>query len=145
MRFSAELEATGGNTAGFRVPERVVEALGGGKRPKVTVTVNGYSYRNTVAPMGGEFWIGVAMTHRGPAGLEPGRTYEWDLEPDTAPRVVEVPEPLAAALAEDPAAARAWSALSYSRQRALADPIAGAKGEDTRARRVEKALAVLRG
>ena len=145
MRFTAELESTGGNTAGFRVPEKVVTALGGGKRPKVTVTLNGYSYRSSVAPMGGEYWVGVAKAHREPAGVRPGNVYEVDLVLDTASRELELPLELAEALTVEPALGAAWAALSYSNQRRLAEPIAAAKGEDTRARRVAKVIAELRG
>lgn len=145
MQFTAELESTGGSTAGFRVPEALVESLGGGKRPKVTVTINGYSYRSSIAPMRGEYWLGVAQAHREPAAVEPGGRYDVDIELDTAPRVVEVPPELATALAAEPAAAAAWAALSYSHQRRLAEPIAAAKAEDTRARRVAKVIAELRG
>ena len=144
MRFTAELESGGGNTAGFRVPEPVVAALAGGKRPKVTVTLNGYSYRTSVAPMGGEYWVGVAIAHREPAGVEPGNVYEVELTLDTAPRVVELPPGLAEAFAAEPALAVAWGALSYSNQRRLAEPIGAAKGEETRARRVAKVIAELR-
>lgn len=145
MKFTAELESTGGSTAGFRVPQEIVDGLAGGKRPKVAVALNGYTYRSSIAPMGGENWLGVAQAHRAPAGIEPGNVYEVDVELDTAPRVVEVPPELATALAEDPAAAAAWAALSYSNQRRLAEPIAAAKAEETRSRRVAKVLEELRG
>ncbi|WP_420113157.1 YdeI/OmpD-associated family protein [Pseudactinotalea sp.] len=145
MKFTAELESTGGNTAGFRVPERVVAGLAGGKRPKVTVTLNGYTYRSSIAAMGGEYWLGVAMAHREPAAVEPGGTYEVEVELDVAPRVVELPAELAEAFEAEPALAQAWAALSYSNQRCLAEPIGQAKAEDTRARRVAKVVAELRG
>lgn len=144
MRFTAELESTGGNTAGFRVPEAVLDALGAGKRPKVVVTVNGYSYRSSIAPMGGEWWLGVAMTHREPAGVTPGSTYDVDVEVDSAPREVDLPEELAEAFAADASLAAAWANLSYSNQRRLAEPIGAAKAPETRARRVAKVIAELR-
>lgn len=145
MRFTAEVEATGGTTAGFRVPPDVVEALGSGKRPKVVVTINGYSWRSSVAPMGGASWVGVAAAHRGPAGVEPGTTHDIELELDTAPRVVEVPPELAQVFTEEPALAEAWGRLSYSHQRRLAEPVAAAKGADTRERRIARVVAELRG
>ncbi len=145
MRFTAELESTGGTTAGFRVPDEVVEALGAGCRPKVVVTLGDYTYRSSIASMGDQFWLGVASAHREPAGVTPGGTYEVGVEVDTAPREVEVPEGLAAELSADPALAAAWAALSYSNQRRIAEPIAAAKGDDTRARRIAKAVADLRG
>jgi hypothetical protein len=143
MRFTAELQRTGGTTTGFEVPPEVVEALGGGKRPRVTVTVNGVTYRSSVAPMGGSSWVGVSAENRALTGVVGGQTYAVDLELDTAPRVVEVPPELAEALAADPVAARAWEALSYSHQRQHALAIEGARAAETRARRVEKTLEAL--
>lgn len=140
MKFTAVLERTDGSATGIRVPETIVEALAAGRRPKVAVTLNGYAYRTSIAPRGGAYWIGVAAAHRAPAAVEPGRAYEVHVERDTAPRVVEVPEPLRSRLAEEPAAARAWASLSYSEQRRRADPIVTAKGADTRVRRAEKVL-----
>ena len=144
MRFTAELQQTGGSTTGFEVPAEVVDGLGGGRRPTVTVTVNGGSYRSSVAPMGGSHWVGVSAENRALTGVVGGQTYDVDLELDTAPRVVEVPPELATALAADPAAAQAWDRLSYSHQRQHALAIEGAKAAETRTRRVAKTLEALR-
>jgi hypothetical protein len=122
----------------------VVEALGKGKRPPVVVTINGYSYRNTVAVYGDEFLIGVAMEHRGPAGVQPGDVIEVDLELDTAPREVDVPADFAAALRSDPVAERAFDALSYSNKRRFTLAIEDAKTPETRQRRIDKSVAQLR-
>ena len=145
MKFTAELQQTGRTTTGFEVPQEVVDGLGGGKRPKVTVTVNGATYRSSVAPMGGSSWVGVSAENRALTGAVGGQTYDVDLELDTAPRTVEVPSELAAELAADPTAKAAWDRLSYSHQRQHALAIDGAKAAETRARRVEKALEALRG
>lgn len=144
MRFTAELQRTGGTTTGFEVPPEVVEALAGGKRPKVSVTVNGVTFRGSIAPMGGSSWVGVSAENRTLTGAEGGQVYDVEVELDTAPRVVEVPPDLATALADDPTASRAWEALSYSHQRQHALAIEGAKAPETRARRVAKALEALR-
>lgn len=143
MRFKTTLDSAGKNAAGFRVPPEVVEALGKGKRPPVIVTINGYSYRNTVAVYGDEFLIGVAQEHRAPAGVRPGDEIEVDLELDTAPREVEVPPDLAAALDADADAKRAFESLSYSNKRRITLSIEDAKSEETRKRRIEKAVAQL--
>jgi hypothetical protein len=144
MRFTAELQQQGRTATGFEVPQKVVDGLGGGKRPKVTVTVNGRTYRSSVAPMGGSNWVGVSAENRALTGAVGGRTYDVDLELDTAPRVVEVPAELAEALALDGAARVAWDKLSYSHQRQHTLAIDGAKAAETRARRVEKTLEALR-
>ncbi|HET8785334.1 MAG TPA: YdeI/OmpD-associated family protein, partial [Candidatus Limnocylindrales bacterium] len=104
MRFRTTILQTGPTAMGFEVPPEVVEGLGAGKRPPVAVTINGYTYRNTVAVMGGRFMIGVSSEHRGPAGVKGGDAVDVDLEIDTAPREVTVPPELQTALDADPAA-----------------------------------------
>ena len=144
MRFKTTLDATGKTAAGFRVPREIVEALGKGKRPPVVVTINGYSYRNTVAVYGDEFLIGVAAEHRGPAGVKPGDEIEVDLELDTEPREVDVPADFAAALDEEPSARRTFEALSYSNKRRFTLSIEQAKSAETRQRRIERSIDQLR-
>jgi hypothetical protein len=144
MRFKTTLDSAGKNAAGFRVPREVVEALGKGKRPPVVVTINGYSYRNTVAVYGDEYLIGVAQEHRGPARVKPGDVIEVDLELDTAPREVEVPADVAAALDASPEAKRSFDSLSYSNKRRIILSIEGAKAAETRQRRIETSIERLR-
>lgn len=143
--FRTTLVAGGGNNVGIEVPEDVVLAFGRGKRVPVVVTIDGgYRYRNTTASMGGRFLISFNAETRAATGRGAGDEVEVRLDVDDAPRVVEVPDDLAAELAADPAARAAWAALSYSKQRAHAEPITAAKAPDTRARRVAKVLAALR-
>jgi Bacteriocin-protection, YdeI or OmpD-Associated/Domain of unknown function (DUF1905) len=141
--FRTELQSHGKTATGIEIPPAVVEALGSGKKPAVTVTVNGYSYRNTVAVMGGKFMVGVSAEHRAGAGVKAGDMIDVSLALDTAPRVVEVPDDFAKALAKDKVAKAAYEKLSYSHKRAHVDAIVGAKAAETRARRIEKALAML--
>jgi Bacteriocin-protection, YdeI or OmpD-Associated/Domain of unknown function (DUF1905) len=143
MRFTTTLELAGKTATGFRVPASVVEALGKGKRPPVTVTINGYSYRNTVAVYGDEYMIGVAAEHRAPAGVKAGDEIEVDLELDTAPREIEIPPDFAAALDKDPEAKRFFDGLSYSNKRRLTLSIDDAKTAETRQRRIEKSVSQL--
>jgi hypothetical protein len=141
--FKAELFKGDGDTAGFVIPDTVVEAFGQGKKPKVTVTLNStFSYPNTVAVMGGRYMIGVSKERRKLAGVTPGETIEVTLELDTAPRVMEVPPDLQTALAKDKAAKAYFASLSYSNQRRHIDNINGAKTDETRARRIEKSVAL---
>jgi uncharacterized protein YdeI (YjbR/CyaY-like superfamily) len=110
------------------------------------VTIDGgHSYRTTIASMGGRFLVSFNAETRKATGRSAGDTVEVRLDVDDAPRVVEVPDELAAALAADPAAKAAWERLSYSHQRAHADAITKAKASDTKARRVEKAVEALKG
>jgi hypothetical protein len=145
VTFHTTLISGGGNTTGIEIPEEVVLGLGRGKRVPVVVTVNGYTFRNTTAFMGGQYLVGVSAAHRAASGLKGGDEIDVTLEVDDAPRVVEVPPELAEALAADPVAAAAWQKLSYSHQRQHAEPIADAKSAETKARRVEKTLEILRG
>ena len=144
MQFTATIEATGKNTTGIEVPTAVVEALGDGKRPKVTVRLHDHTYRTSVASMGGRFLIPVSAEIRERAGVAAGDELEVHVELDTAPREVEVPEDLAAALAGDDAARGFFEGLSFSNKRWHVEQITGAKAEETRKRRVEKSMAMFR-
>lgn len=144
MRFRAELESTGKTTAGFEVPEEVVEGLAGGGHPKVSVTVDGFTFRTSIAKMGGRFLLGVSAERRAQAGIEPGQVFDVDVELDTAPRETEVPEDLAAALAADALAKSFWDTLTHSKQSWHVHQVTSAKKPETRAARVEKTIAMLR-
>ena len=144
MRFRTTIMAAGKTAAGFEVPAEVVQALGAGRRPPVRVTINGYTYRNTVAVMGGTYMIGVSNEHRTASGARAGDVVDIDLELDTAPREVAVPPDLAAALATDPAARATFEGLSYSNKSWHALQVTGAKTEETRQRRIAKSIEALR-
>lgn len=141
--FKTKLLKGDGDTTGFVIPDTVVEAFGQGKKPKVTVTINGkFSYPNTVAVMGGQYMIGISKERRKLAGVEGGQMITVTLELDTAPRVMEVPPDLAKALSKDKAAKAYFATLSYSNQRRHIDPINEAKTDETRARRIAKSVAL---
>jgi hypothetical protein len=143
-RFSTTVELGGRTATGFEVPPEVVDALGAGKRPAVTVTVGGHTYRSTVAVMGGRYMLPLSAENRTAAGLSAGDAADVELELDTAPRVVEVPADLAAALDAEPAARAAFDALNYSNQRRHTLSVEGAKTDATRTRRVAKVVETLR-
>lgn len=143
MRFRSTILGTGKSAAGIEVPTEIVDALGSSRKPAVVVTINGFSYRSTVATMGGVFMIGVSNDVRKSAGVAAGETVDVDLELDTAPREVVVPPDLAAALAGDPAARRFFESLSYSNKRRIVLPIEDAKTPETRQRRIDKSVAAL--
>jgi hypothetical protein len=144
MRIRVLLEQNGKTAVGFAVPETTVVALGRGKRPPVRVTINGHTYRSTVAPMGGRFLIGVSAENRAAAGVAGGQEVDVDLELDTAPREVELPADFAAALDGDPTARRTFDALSPSNKGYHVSLVTGAKSDETRRRRIEKSVAALR-
>lgn len=145
MRFQTVLQLNGKTATGFVVPPEIVEELGSGKRPAVIVRIGAHSYRSTIATMSGQYMVGLSAENRAAAGVAAGDRIEVDLELDTAPREVVVPADLAAALARDPAAKARFDALSYSGKRQHTLSVEGAKTEATRQRRIEKAIASLRG
>ena len=144
MRFRTTMQSAGKTALGFEIPPDVVEALGAGKRPPVLVTINGYTYRNTVAVYGGVYMIGVSAENRAPARVKGGDEVDVDLELDTAPREVAVPPELQAALDADPAARATFDKLSYSNKSWHALQVTGTNNPETRSRRIEKSIAALR-
>jgi Bacteriocin-protection, YdeI or OmpD-Associated/Domain of unknown function (DUF1905) len=142
-RFEAVL-GEGGDRPLVAIPFDVREAYGEA-RPPVRGTVNGHPFRTTVAVYGGVPYLGFRREVRDAAGIDLGQPVTIELERDDAPREVEPPPELAAALAADPAAAAAWEKLSFTHRREHAEAIEDAKREETRQRRVEKALEMLRG
>jgi hypothetical protein len=144
MRFRAILQLAGKSATGFRVPAEVVAALGAGKRPAVRVTINGHTYRSTVAPLGGVFMLPVSAEHRASAGVAAGDEVDVDIELDTAPREVAVPPDFAEALDRDADARRHFDVMSYSNQRRYVLGIEEAKSAETRQRRIARAVGELR-
>jgi hypothetical protein len=143
MRFRTTILLSGKTATGVSVPPEVIEALGGGKKPAVTVTLRGYSYRTTVAPRGDRFLIPISGQHRAGAGVAAGDELDVDVELDTAPREVTVPDDFAAALDARAGARQAYDALSFSRRQALVVGIEGARTPETRQRRIARAVETL--
>ena len=144
MRFRATLETNGRTATGIEVPSSVVDALAAGRRPPVRVTLLEHTYRTTVARMGGRFLVPVSAEVRKAAGVTAGDELDVGIELDEAPRTVDVPADLAAALAEAPAAAQAWEKLAYTHQKEWARSVEDAKKPETRARRIAAAVDALR-
>jgi hypothetical protein len=142
--FRATILLAGKTATGIRVPEDVVDQLGHGKRPRVHATINGYTYRSSVAPMHGRFMLPVSAAVREQADVAAGDEVEVALRPDTEPRTVTVPPALAQALAADPHAQDVFNTLSYSNKQRFVLSIAGAKTEETRQRRIATCVAMLR-
>lgn len=145
MMFRTTIRLEGKTATGIVVPPDVVEALGSGKKPAVNVDINGYQYRSSIAVRGDLYMIPLSAEHRNGAGVNAGDDVDVSLSLDTASREVEVPADLAEHLGKTPAAKVAFEALSYSRKRAIVEPIQQAKTPETRQRRLEKALSILLG
>jgi len=144
MRFTTTVRQNSKTATGIRVPDEVMAALNAGKAPKVALTLNGYTYRSSVATVNGEPMVGVSDAVRQAAGVAGGDAVEVDIVLDAAPRTVAVPDDLAAALDAEPAARATFDKLSNSNKGYHVSLVTGAKSEETRQRRIEKAVATLR-
>ena len=144
MKFRTTILQGDKTATGIRIPDEVVEALGSGKRPPISVTINGYTYRSTVAVLGGAYMVGVSAEHRAGAGVAGGDEVEVDIELDSAPREVTVPDDLAAALDAEPWARETFDRLSNSNKGWHVLQATGARTDETRQRRIAKSVAALR-
>ena len=143
MRFRATIQLGGKTATGIRVPAEVVASLGVSKRPPVRVTINGHTYRSTVAPMGGVSMLGVSAENREAARVQAGDEVDVDVELDTEPRKVTVPADFADALDRVPDARRFFDGMSYSNKLRHVLSIEQAKTAETRQRRIAKAVSTL--
>lgn len=141
--MKAKLLQAGKTATGIRIPEDVVTELGGGKRPKVKATLNGYSYRTSIGSMGGHFMLPVSAEVRENAGVAAGEDVTLELELDEAPRTVEIPADLAKALSKSKKAKAFFETISYSNKRWYVLWLESAKKAETRAARVTKAVKML--
>jgi hypothetical protein len=142
MEFRATVVLGGKTATGIQVPDDVVTALGPGRRPPVVVTVGGYTFRTTVAPMGGAFWIPLAAEHREAAGVQADQVVDVSIELDTAPREVSLPDDLSAAF--DDAARTAFDGLAFSHRKEWVRWVEEARKPETRAARITKTVESLR-
>jgi hypothetical protein len=139
IRFETTIEVEGRTATYFVVPLDV-PALFGRARPPVRVTVGGHTYRSTIAVYGDRYFLPLNRANREAAGVSAGDKVTVELEADTKPRRVRVPDDLRAALAAEPATKAAFARLSYSHRKEYVDWIAEAKRKDTRHRRVEQTV-----
>jgi hypothetical protein len=142
MRFEGTVELGGRTATGIQVPDEVIEGLGPSKRPPVTITINGYTYRTTAVRMGGAFYVPLAAENREAAGVAAGDAITVEIENDTAPREVALPDDLAAAM--DDAARTAYDGLSYTHRKEWVRWVEEAKKPETRATRIERTVSALR-
>lgn len=124
------------NVTGIEIPAEIIEKMGAGKRPKVKVTLKGYTYRNTVAVYGGKYLVGVNTIDRAASGIVGGETLDVTIELDTEPRIIEVPKDLADALAKKPGATEIFDKLAPSKRKEFVRQVNDAKTQETRDRRI---------
>jgi hypothetical protein len=144
MKFRATVELGGKTATGMVVPQQVVADLGSSKRPAVRVTINGYSYRSTIAVMSGRFMLPVSAEVRQGAGVKAGDVVDVEVELDTAPRELTVPDDFQQALNADAEARRFFESLSYSNRQRFVLNVEGTKNPETRKRRIDSAITKLR-
>jgi len=144
MKFRATIELAGKTATGVEVPTAVVAKLGSSKKPAVRVTIKGYTYRSTVATMGGRFMLPISAQVREAAGVAARDKVDVDVELDTAPREVTVPADFSRALTREPAAKRFFEGLSFSNKQRIVIAIEAAKAPETRHRRIAKSVSALR-
>jgi hypothetical protein len=143
MRFRATILTAGKTATGIPIPDDVIASLNAGKRPALSVTINGYTYRTTVGFVDGRTMIPLSAENRAGAGVAGGDEVDIEVELDTAPRAVSLPADFAAALERDAAAKRTFQGLSNSLKNYHVQQIEGAKTPETRQRRIEKSIATL--
>jgi Bacteriocin-protection, YdeI or OmpD-Associated/Domain of unknown function (DUF1905) len=141
MKFEASVELHGKTATGIEVPEDVVAGLGDSKRPAVTVSIGAHSYRTTVSRMGGHYLIPLSAENRTAAGVAAGDVVTVEIEPDAAPRTVEVPADLETAL--DAGTRAYFDGLAFTHRKEWVRWIEEAKRPETRADRVAKTVVAL--
>ena len=144
MKFRARIELSGKTATGIEVPAEVVDHLGSSKRPPVRVTINGHTYRSTVALMNGVFMLPISAENRMLANVSAGDEVEVEIEPDKEPREVNVPPDFLEVLDRDANARRFFDELSNSNKQRVVFSIEGARTTETRLRRIAKAVETLR-
>jgi hypothetical protein len=144
VTFQSTLELHGKTATGFEVPDSAVEALGGSRRPPVRVTIGKHTYRSTVVPMGRCFLLPLSAENRTAAGVVAGQMIDVALELDTEVRTVEIPPELASAMRKAAGTKAAFDGLSYTNRKEIVVSILSAKQEETRVRRIAKAIAELK-
>ncbi len=144
MKFHTTIKQNEKTATGIQIPDEVIEALGAGRKPPVKLTVNGYSYRSTVATVDGTFMVGLNANHRAASGLRGGDEIDVEIEVDREPRTVNIPADLAAAFEAEPKAKQTFDKLSNSMKGYHVGQVTGAKTAETRRRRIERSIAVLR-
>ncbi|SDU83163.1 protein of unknown function [Microlunatus sagamiharensis] len=143
IRFSATVELHGKSATGIEVPAEVVERLGAGRRPVVRTTLNQHTYATTLGVMGGRTLLPVSAEQRTAAGIAAGDEVEVALVADDAPRTVEVPDDLAAAVAAEPAAQATFDGSTPSQRKEWVRWVTEAKRDQTRTDRLARTVEAL--
>lgn len=137
------IQAEGKNATGIQIPSDIIDALNSGKRPRVKIQLNGYTYQTTVAAYGDVFMIPLSAEHRTAANVQANDEVEVTLELDSAPRIIEVPDYFEDILTEH-GIKETFDALAPSKRKEFVRQVTSAKAEDTRQRRIDKIIEQLK-
>lgn len=140
LHFHTKVLTAGKTATGIQVPDEVIAKFGAGRKPAVRITINGFTYRSTVAVMNGRFMVGINAENREKAKVAGGDMIDVGIALDTEVREVAVPSDFQQVLGCDSDLKRAFDGLSYTKRRMIAEAITGAKTAETRERRIEKAV-----
>jgi hypothetical protein len=144
-QFKAVFFRVGASGSAVEVPRTVSEALGKRGQVRVRGTLNGVEFKSNLMPMGdGSHCLGVHKATQVAAGIDFGDDVSVQMEEDTAPRAVDIPADLARALKAEPQAMAFFDELAQTHRREYANWVAEAKKPETRERRIEQTLALLR-
>jgi hypothetical protein len=148
VRFRSRIDPARGDGSGGGalavIPKELAAALGAPRQQRVTGTLNGLPIKSSTMTYGGVYYVGIHKATRDAAGVTFGDEVELELSRDDSPRVLELAPELEAAFAADPELRARFDAFAFTRRKEIADPIRDAVKPETRAARLEKALATLR-
>ena len=142
--FTATIQNAGGGGAFVEVPFDVEERLGS-KRPKIKALIEGVPYRGLLVRMGGPNHVLIILKGiREQIGKTFGDEVTITVEPDTEPRLIEVPKDLLKVLKKDKEAKAFFDKLSYTHQKEYVRWVEEAKKEETRQNRIVKTVEMLK-
>lgn len=142
MVFRARVVPSG-NAAGVEVPEEVVRSFQAGPRPPVEVSIHGHRWRTRIALMRGQILVGLSAANCAASGVKLGDWIEVELTLDEAPRNVDLPSDVAAALDQVPGARASFEGLAFGLRRKLIEELESSKTEETRKRRLQRLFELL--
>jgi len=144
LEFTVKLEGKGTSVAWLNAPFDVVKVFGSRARVPVRGTINGFAFRSSLMPMGGCHGMAINKTMRDGAGVRAGDTVSVVMERDEGERIVEAPPLLKKEMAKSKTAQANWEKLSFTNKKEIALSISSAKQEETRLRRLAKAMDILK-
>ncbi|MEO6868464.1 MAG: YdeI/OmpD-associated family protein [Ginsengibacter sp.] len=144
-KFKTTILTAGKTATGICIPDQIIESFNAGRKPPIKITLNKYTYRSTVAVMGGKYMVGVSADIREASGVKGGDTLTVEIELDTKERTVDLPEDFKRSLDKNLNAKEIFHALSYSKQKNHVTLIEQARTEETRKKRIDQFIALLTG